>query len=154
MRLVNRINYFYTDLYINIETRELEGHQRSTLPSQRLHSGTSVGGIRRQRPLASPQMNLAVVILPSTGWESLSQRHCGDYKQSNGTETPLPSATLPCPPHAGAGSGRLLSQREREVGKAVPKLWVRALLAEALCGVTGAVFWFLVWGEGGVSFQL
>ena len=96
MRLVNRINYFYIDLYINIETRELEGHQLSALPLQWLHSGTSVGGIRWQWLSASPQMNLTVVILPSTDWKSLSQRHCRVYRQSNGTETtPFSRPALP-----------------------------------------------------------
>lgn len=94
MRLVNRINYFYTDLYINIETRELKGHQLSALPLQWLHSGMSVGGIRWQWLSASPQMNLAVVILPSTGWKLLSQRHCR-FTSSQTGQKPLPSPALP-----------------------------------------------------------
>lgn len=121
MRLVNRISCFYIDLYINIETRELKGHQLGALPLQWLHSGTSVGGIRWQWLSASPQMNLAVVILPSTGWKLLSQRHCR-FSSSQTGQKPLPSPSLPCPPCGGPGSVQLLAQCELQVCKVVHKL--------------------------------
>lgn len=105
IRSINRISYFYKDSCINTETWELEGHQLSAVPLQWFCLRMSGWGIRWQWLPVSPQMNLAVVILPSADWKLLSQRHCRAYKQSNGTKTtPFSHPTLSSLPHVRAGS--------------------------------------------------